>query len=167
MYLPVGASASDMAFNTTKYPGICKPSNEATLQAVYSLQKELNRVSYAKGIKPPIAVDGDVGPGTVARFNKILGGNADCTDIAREILAHTASLAVLAAALQAPASVPSPIPAKAPTIVLPTGAEIKGPPPTGASALDSIKNLGMPMLLLLGAGAVGVGYYVTRKKGRK
>lgn len=169
-YLPtMGDTAEPITFNSTKYPGICKPSNPTTLHAVYDLQNQCNRIAKMKGGKI-IAQDGDIGPGTLAaaRFAEgFLGpvpkSTASCTDLGANIIAFTAALTAKADALGAPAKVSAPVPARAPTLVMPSGLEIKGGPPIGASALDSIKNLGMPMLLVLGAAAIGVGYYVTKK----
>jgi hypothetical protein len=166
-YLPtMGAADAVPSFNTTKYPGVCKPSNEPTLQLVYDLQNQLNRVAQAKGLTK-IGVDGDIGPGTIKLFNAVLGTSANCVTIGATIGAFTAQVTAIANELGAPAKVSGPIPAKAPTIVTATGLEVKGPPPAGSSLVDSVKNLGMPTLLALGVGLGAAAYFMTKKKGRK
>jgi hypothetical protein len=172
-YLPTMGDTETIAFNSTKYPGICKPSNQTTLQAVYDLQNQCNRIAKMKGGKI-IAQDGDIGPGTLsaARFaagylgplaTRLAFSTSNCTDLGANIVAFTDAVRASADALGAPAKVDAPVPARAPMLVMPSGLEVKGGPPIGASALDSIKNLGMPTLIALGVAAVGVGYYVTRK----
>ena len=65
-YLPtMGDLAEPISFNNTKYPGVCKPTNGTTLQLVYDLQNQCNRIAKMKGGKI-IAPDGDIGPATLA-----------------------------------------------------------------------------------------------------
>jgi len=168
-YLPTMGDTESIAFNSTKYPGICKPSNPTTLQAVYDMQNQINRIAKIKGGKI-IAQDGDIGPGTLAaaRFAAESSPNpsrppSSCMDLGANIIGFTAAVMAKADALGAPAKVSAPVPAKAPTLVMPTGLEVKGGPPVGASALDSLKHLGMPMMLGLGAVAIGIGYFVLAK----
>jgi hypothetical protein len=170
-YLPTMGDTATIAFNSTKYPGICKPSNPTTLQAVYDMQNQINRIAKMKGGKI-IAQDGDIGPGTLAaaRFAAgylgpvaVASAPSSCSALGAAIIEFTSAVRAKADDLGAPAKVSAPVPARAPTLVMPTGLEVKGGPPIGASALDSLKNLGMPMMLLIGAAAVGIGYYVTKK----
>lgn len=167
-YFPMG-EIDTAKFNSTKYPGTCKPMDFDTLNIVREMQGQLNRLAKARG-RTLIAVDGDVGPGTVAAVRAAAGDlsplqfdTSSCMAVATRSLDIGMRAKTVADGLGAPAKVPSPIPPKAPSIVTITGAEIKAPPMAGASLIDSVKNLGMPMLLLLGVGVVGVGYYVTKK----
>jgi len=163
MYFPMGADDAPN-FNSTKYPGVCKPTNQATLELVYELQRQLNRIAQMKGLTK-IAVDGDIGPGTVRLFNQAIGGSASCQTIASQVSTFTAQLNALAVSLNAPAKVSSPAPAKPPTYVnATTGLEVVAPKGMAASLSDSI-GLSTPMLLLLGIAAIGAGYYLTRKPG--
>lgn len=166
-YLPT-MGATDMvvpSFNTTKYPGTCKPANAPTLELVYELQRQLNRVAQMRKLTK-IAVDGDIGPGTVKLFNAALGTSADCTTIGSQVRAFTAQLGVLAATLGAPAKVPAPAPAKPSTFVDPTtNLDVIAPKGIAASLSDSI-GLSTPMIAALGVAAVGVGYYVYKRKAK-
>lgn len=168
-YFPMG-EIDTAKFNSTKYPGTCKPMDFDTLNIVREMQSQINRIAKARG-RTLIAVDGDVGPGTVAAVRAASGDLAplqfdtsSCMAVATRAIDIGIRAKTVADGLGVPAKVSAPIPPKAPSIVTITGAEIKAPPMVGASLLDSVKNLGMPTLLVLGAGLVGIGYYVTRKK---
>jgi hypothetical protein len=172
-YLPTMGDTDLYKFNCTKYPGICKPTDFGTLDIVRDMQNQINRIAKVKGLKL-IAVDGDIGPGTVAAvaaINPFLAPLSFSTSSNTAVVIHIVDIAIRAKAvadgLGAPEKVSAPIPAKAPAIIMPSGIEVKAPPMVGASMIDAVKNLGMPMLLLLGAAAVGVGYYVTKKKKAK
>lgn len=148
-YLPMGDVSSD-SFNSTKYPGICKPSNVSTLATFKRCQTQMNRVASVKGI-PTIAVDGDIGPGTVSLFSKIKPDLAlHATAIfnvgaAAKITATSASCSAIASIadviadiadtyadyLKAPTNPPAPKPTKPPVLVdSKTG--IEKPAPMGA-----------------------------------
>jgi hypothetical protein len=167
-YLPTMGDIDLLKFNCTKYPGICKPMDFPTLGIVRDMQNQINRVASAKGMRL-IATDGDIGPGTVAAvaaINHFLAPLSFDTSSNTAVVLKMVGIAIRAKAvadgLGVPAMVSAPIPAKAPAIITPTGIEIKAPPMVGASALDAVKNLGMPTLLLLGAAAIGAGYFLTR-----
>lgn len=165
-YLPSLGSIDASKFNCTKYPGVCKPMDFVTLDLVRDMQDQLNRIAKVKGLKL-IAVDGDIGPGTVALAKAtgpwMMVDTSSPMGIATGADALFEAAKKVADSLNAPAKVSPPIPPKAPSIITSTGLELKAPPRAGASMLDSVKNLGMPTLLLLGVGVVGVGYYATRK----
>jgi hypothetical protein len=166
-YFPMGTIDASK-FNSTKYPGVCKPMDNDTLQVVYDLQNQLNRLAKMKGAAL-IAVDGDIGPGTVALATK-LGpwshfasmmetaapiSTSSCTDVAQNADAIAAGAKSQADSLGAPEKVSGPAPAKPPTIITPSGQEVKGPAPAGASLLDSFKNLDTTTMLVLGGILVG------------
>lgn len=172
-YFPTGDIDSSK-FNCTKYPGVCKPMDFDTLNIVRDMQNQINRVAKMKGAKL-IAVDGDIGPGTVAAVSAVLSSLAPATfdtsssaAVARVCDQIGARAKAVADGLNAPAQVSAPIPLKQPSIIMPSGLEVKAPPMVGASLIDGVKNLGMTTLLILGVAAAGAGYYLTRKpkKGR-
>ena len=153
-YLPMGDIASS-EFNSSKYPGVCKPSTVAALGTFKRLQTQLNRVAAAKGIAT-IAIDGDIGPGTLGIFGKVqtqliayATANMDLSaaaKIATALPSSCASVAMMADVianiadsyadeLKAPANPPAPKPIKPPMLVSSTGIEM--PPPAGAELLTA------------------------------
>lgn len=160
-------------FNSTKYPGVCKPSNERTLAMFKDLQSQLNRVAQAKGI-PKIAVDGDIGPGTIKLMTSaaMIAAGTGCSSVASAAVPFTGAARVIADAAGAPATVVSPAPARPSTLVSATGAEVLAPAPGyGGSLVDSWNQLSMPMRIAALGALGGLGYYVykssSKKKGRK
>jgi len=185
-YTPMGDIASDQ-FNSTKYPGICKPSTITALAAFKRLQTQLNRVAYAKGLST-IAVDGDIGPGTVSLVNKLAPSLitdattkmqlASATKVATSTMNGCVSLASVAdvvadvaesyaGTLKAPEKAPAPAPTKPPTLVSSSGQE--SAPPPGADILSAFTSASTPMKLAMVAVAGGVGYYLYKghKKRRR
>jgi hypothetical protein len=167
-YFPMGVIDA-AKFNCTKYPGICKPMDFLTLDIVRDMQMQLNRIAKMKNLKM-VAIDGDIGPGTMALAAKCdigiaAGGPVSGFALIADVVRDTAR--AKADALGAPATVSGPVPAKAPTIINAAGVEIKAPPMVGASLVDSVKNLGMPTLLALGAAAIGAGYFLTKGSKKK
>jgi hypothetical protein len=165
-YLPtMGATDVVPGFNTTGSPGVCKPMNQATLDLVFELQRQLNRVAQLRSLTK-IAVDGDIGPATAKLYNAVLGTNVTCSTISGIIVASTAQIKLLADTLGAPAKVSSPAPAKTPSFVSSTtGLEVPAPKPIATSLSDSF-GLSTTTIALLAVGAVGAGYYLTKGKKR-
>src|SRR5262245_6418938 len=148
-YISMGDVATD-SFNSTKYPGVCKPSTVATLAVFKRLQAQLNRVASVKGIAT-IAVDGDVGAGTVGLYAslksalisyassskdisfafagvaQLTAAGGSCTSIASvaDVIADVAD--AYADSLGASASPPAPKPIAPPTLVSKTGVETAPP----------------------------------------
>jgi len=168
-YFPMGAIDASK-FNSTKYPGVCKPMDVATLQIVYDLQNQLNRLAKMIATdRQPIAVDGDIGPGTVSMATR-LGlltlkeqSEGGCMAVAQNADSLAATAKKHADELGAPVTVPSPSPSKPPTIITAAGLEIKGPPPSGASLLDSFKNLDTTTMLALGVVLAGGAFLLLSK----
>lgn len=167
MYLPTGDIPGSLGPSDFKSvaPGICKPTNFGALDALKEMQRQLNRVAQAKNLAK-ISIDGDVGPAT-SQLVRATGAYfmvdpADCMSIATNALTITAQAKGAADAAGVPSQVASPKPPSTPSIIAPTGAIV--PQPMAASAADAFKNMSTTMMLLLGAGVVGVGYFVTRKK---
>jgi len=183
-------SIDSSSFNSTKYPGVCKPSTTATLAAFQNLQTQLNRVAQAKNL-PKVAVDGDVGPGTVALAGYVkavaaadatgadtTGDNtvadnaatlasvidaSSCTSIASRADDIAANAEMYATALGVPSTVPAPVNTSATTLVSSTGAEtqISGAVQnTVSSAAASFGALGT-MEQVVVIGAIGIAGYIV------
>ena len=163
---PVATSGPVPKFNSTKYPGTCKPSDFGTLSLFKALQEQLNRVAQVNGIAK-IAVDGDVGPGTLGLMAKLglAASGTPCTSVAAYVVTFTATTKALADTLQAPAKVSGPAPIKAPTIVTAGNLEIPAPP--GAGIIGSIQNMGTPAIIAAVGIAGGIGYMLFFKKKRR
>lgn len=177
-YLGLGdLDSSD--FNSTKYPGICKPSNVSSLATFKKLQSQLNRVASMKGV-PTIAVDGDIGPGSLRLFASMqstlvaflnVGDVTSAIKIAGVSSSSCSSLALVADvvgdaaqkyadSLGAPTTVASPTPAKASTLVLPNG--IEKPAPAGADMMAAWTNASTEMKIAFVAVMGGIGYYLYK-----
>ncbi len=70
MYLSGLSGTTADNFNSTKYPGTCKPIDAATLAFVMDFQRQLNRVAQKLNF-PKIAPDGSIGPATLALFRLV------------------------------------------------------------------------------------------------
>jgi len=174
MYLPTGdipsgsISASD--FNSTKFPGICKPTNFDALDKFKEMQRQLNRIAQVKRMTM-IAVDGDIGPSTL-RLVQSTGpymmvphvgvDPASCSFVAMNALVIAAQAKSAADAAGVPAKISQPRPSSPPSIVTPSGAIV----PQKTSIFDAFENMSTPMMLVLGAAVVGGAYYFTRKNGK-
>lgn len=166
-YLPTMGAIDTASFNDTRFPGIAYATNPLTHALFTDLQRQLNRAAYAKKLSTRVAEDGKIGGETLA-LAKVAGplmvdySSVHNLALMADVVRDGAKSAADAAG--APAKVPSPIPSAPPKMLdVASGQLVKAPPMVGASLVDSVKNLGMPVLLLLGAAAVGVGYYVTKK----
>lgn len=186
-YMQLGA-VDPSHFNCTKYPGICKPSDFATLAIFKNLQAQLNRVAQALGFKK-VTVDGDIGSGVTSLLSQIaanLSQGGVSVDPARNILIQAGGYQPTEAAANAdtlgnaaqgvadqmsvPAKISQPSSGSS-VLVSATGAEtsISTPTPASASLLDSLGGLGglsATTILALAAGA-GVLVYMAESKGSK
>lgn len=167
-YLPMGsddATSSTLSFNSTKYPGVCKPSNFYTLGLFRQFQEQLNRVAQIKGFGK-VTVDGDIGAGTVslAAAAGVVPAGTSCKTVAYGVILFTAAVRAQADAGRAPASVPGKTAPVATVLVLPDGS-------TGAVVAPTSGFLGQlstPLKLSLIVLALGGGYLVaTSKKKRR
>lgn len=158
--------------------GICKPTGSASLELFKDLQRQMNRCLDAMG-SAKIAVDGAIGPGTLAALQAIsnapsagaygLGSSSgfvvntnDCTSVSNQVLSITTKLSQLADYMGAAASVSSPSPASTPTTVNPvTGVET--PQPLTASVMDTLNNMSTTEKLGVAGLAVAVGYFAITK----
>lgn len=158
--------------------GVCKPTGSASLDLFKDLQRQMNRVLDAMG-SAKIAVDGAIGPGTLAALQAIsqapsagaygLGSSSgfvvntnDCASISNQVVAITAKLSQLADYMGAANSVSSPSPTSTPTTVDPvTG--IETPQPLTSSAMDALANMSTTEKLGVAGIAVAVGYFAITK----
>lgn len=125
-YMSMGAVALT-DFNSTKYPGICNPSNFETLDKFKELQRQANRLAQARGIAK-IAVDGSIGPGTIGIMKQLLPGSGmTCNDIAIGAEAFTAQLRILADQAGVSKTVSGPTPVTPPKIVTQAGVDLPAP----------------------------------------
>lgn len=155
-----------LTFNSTKFPGICKPMDKATLDVVVIFQNNLNRVAQMKGFSK-IAPDGDIGPATLALFRSVqaasggsvAGNGSSCVGIGPDLNDINRQVAALADSLGAPAKVSGPAPIAPPSFVTPTGQTVAVPNAGAGSIFDVVKNMSTPMKLTLAGLGVGIGYF--------
>ncbi len=154
-------------FNSTKYPGICKPANFATLDKFKELQRQANRYAAAKGIPDRVTVDGDIGPKLIALIAKATGQSPlTCTALALQAEERTAEMKAFADAKGVAEKVAGPVSFKPSTIVTADGKETMVEP-------DFLRELiGRPLsqtekigLLAVGGGVVYM--LLTKKKRRR
>ncbi len=145
--------------------GVCKPTNFETLAKFKALQSQLNRVAQVKGLTK-IAVDGDIGPGTLRLLSATgVTATGDCTAVAIIAEALTAQVQAVANAAGAPEKVSSPAPASTPSIVnVTTG--IVTPQPAAASVSDAFGRMSQTQMIIAAAAIGGVAYLTLGKKRR-
>lgn len=162
--IEIDSTVSTGDFDSTRYPGICKPTNETALNRVLFFQRQLNRVAQMKNL-PKIQVDGDVGPATLKLWNAVMGTSAtDCSGIALAVVSEAISLKAQADSVNIPADVPSPTLTKPPSYAPSGKPDITvRTPETGIIA--TLGGLPTPVKLALVA-VVGVVGYKMSKKGR-
>lgn len=183
-YIGMGDVASS-GFNSTKYPGICKPSTDAVRQTFRRMQTQLNRVAAAKSI-PTTAIDGDIGPGTLSIFGKLqpdlithatknmdlaaaakIGTTvpSSCSSVASiaDVIANVADS--LASELKAPSSPPAPKPIAPPMLVMPDGTEKT---PSKVADIIGTFQSASPVTQMAGIGIVGgILYFAFMRKRTK
>lgn len=167
-----GLSASD--FNSTRYPGICKPTNLNALNSVLAMQRQMNRVVKGGGGSngigknlQMIAPDGDVGPGTMKLYNAITAsGSTDCLAIATQSAAIALDMKVMADSVFVPASIDQPSAPK--PSYIPPGATMPVPVPTPESSgiVGTFKSMSSGMQLAV-AGLLAAGGYLAFTRHKK
>lgn len=181
-YLQLGV-VDTSHFNSTKYPGVCNPSDSDTLAIFKNLQAQLNRVAQGLGLTK-ITVDGSIGPGTVALLAQIaanITSGGVSADPARNILAQTSGYTcvdvasnadMLGSAAQGMAdqmSVPTQVqqPSATSTLVSSAGvvSKIRTPTPAATASLtDMLAGVDQTTLLALAAGAGAIIYFTGKPK---
>lgn len=144
-------------------PGIFAPTNKATLDKFLNLQRQLNRAASAMKLGIRIAEDGRVGNESVAAARQISAFKlavANANSLARYADQVAMGAKAKADALGVPAKVASPKPQEPPAILDPATNKLM---PASASLFDSIKDLGTPAMIAIGAAAIGGIWYFTRK----
>jgi hypothetical protein len=155
--------------------GVCKPTNFPALAMVSEFQAQLNRVAQVKGFAK-IAVDGAIGPGTLALFRQVqtasagavMGDGSSCMGVAPDVDVVGAQIKAMADGLGAPANVRPALSIKAPTIVTKSGKTLVAPNAGIAGSLATMS--GLEKVALLGV-AGGIGYLLLqpgkrRKRGK-
>ena len=167
---PIGADDDTVPlYNATTIAGMAYARNKATEALYYDLQRQLNRVAYAKKL-PLMIEDSLIGADTVRAIKATLGKSASVEDAAQNAATYRDAARAGAFAMRSPEKPPGVI-VRAPRASLPPAAASAatdlappGPPPgAGASILDSFKNMDTTTMIALAAVAVGAGYYLTRK----
>ena len=149
--------------------GVCYATTSDFLASLKTLQRQLNRVATAKGIAL-IAVDGSVGPLTLALMNTVAGygaykamANPDtstCDAVCTSAFAFIAATQAFADSLGAPDSVASP--SGSPQVWNnATGTLVKQP--IAADLADTWGNLSSTNKMIVGAAAVGLGYWALKQ----
>ncbi len=166
MYL--GSAMGDVsATDFVSRSGVCKPTNFETLTKFKALQKQLNRAATGAGLQT-IAVDGDIGPGTVKLLALVQGGaQMSCSAIAIAAEGLTPQLKSIADQAGVPASVSSPKPAAPLPAVVNATTGVLTPQPATASVLDAFNRLSSTEKLLAVAVIGGGAYVLLGKKKRR
>lgn len=176
-----GSTVTSSDFNCVKYPGICKPMNLRALQTVQALQAQMNRVAQVKGMGK-IAVDGAIGPGTLALFNQVAAASQGTPYVmspvgstpllAADADVYASQCAGLANALGAPAQVSAPSANSPVTLVNRAGAELKAPKANqdmaGAGILAAFNGMStVAQVAVVGIGGFAVLKFMKKRKGRR
>jgi hypothetical protein len=160
-------TASD--FNSTKYPGVCKPTNAAAFQAVANFQRQMNRAAKALGLKM-IGIDGDVGPGTLTLYNQLLGiyheaGQvSNCLTVAVAAPQEALMFQQQADAAGVPATITQPAPSSTPSYAPPGGGpNITVKTPESGSIASAFTGLSTPMKLAAVGVFGGIAYLAAKE----
>lgn len=161
-------------WNSTKYPGVCKPTNFGSLGIFKELQKQLNRVAHALGLNK-IGVDGDIGPGTMSLLTQIkprlnplnpvhlgfMGAPTSCAGVAGKADSLGPIAKSIADGLGVSSTISQPAPSRPPTIITPGGAELVAPPGSGLEAglWDKVKSSSTTAKLAIGVALLVAGVY--------
>jgi hypothetical protein len=169
------ASMGDLSpadWNSSKYPGVCKPTNFTSLAAFKDLQTQLNRLAQAQGLSK-IPVDGDIGPATLKLISQLkpfpfasfMSPAATCATVAANATNITTVAKTTADAASVPATVSQPAPSKPITIITPAGQEVTAPASMQqAGIMGMFPGLDSPLLLLLGGGLL---FYLLTERGKR
>lgn len=167
-----GTSTSVADFITVG--GVCKPMNVPALNAVRELQRQMNRVAQVKGFSKT-AVDGAVGPGTLALFRQVqsvatgsvMGDPSSCLSVAPDADVLGAQVKAVADSFGAPSTVSGPVALTVPTIVTKSG-KVVAPPVADAGILGSLAAMPPIQKVALVGVAGGIGYLLfTQSKKRR
>lgn len=151
--------------------GVCKPANFPALNAVRELQRQMNRVAKVKGYGA-VAVDGAVGPDTLALFRRVqaasagsvMGDASTCINVAADSDVLGGQVKDLADALGAPATVPDPVTLSVPTVRTKSGKTIAAP---DSGVMGSLAMLSPFEKLALAGLAGGIGYLLLSRTKKK
>jgi len=198
-YLQLGLNQElgAVSFNSTTYPGTCKPSDLSTLAIFKNLQAQLNRVATGYNALlghsvPLVSVDGDIGPGTMQMFEQVQAwltadtsssgyataamimqqDTSSCSAVASNAEALVPALQSVADSLSVPASISQPSSGSS-GLVSSSGKTTTVHTPTPAnssiatSLTDMVAGLDTTTLLLIAAGAGAFIYFTGRPRKAK
>lgn len=166
---PASTTPAGGSTNFAQVGTVCKATNKTTLNAVSALQRQLNRVAKVKGFAP-IAVDGEIGPLTMALFRQVnnatpgsLGDSGlTCMSLGLNLGNVGPLVKAFADSIGAPAAVAAPSPSAPPSFINPkTGQQI-----AAGSAGDLMAQVTSP-LGLVAIGVAGLVLYRRSKKGKR
>lgn len=163
------------AADFTSVNGVCKARNFPALAAAKELQAQLNRVAQQKKFGK-IAVDGAIGPGTLALFRQVqaaaagavMGDPSSCAGVAADADVLSEQVKAYANSLGAPAQVSGAVSLSYPSIVTKSGKTVVPPDAGPAGAFASMSSI--ERLAIVGvAGAIGYLVYTgaKRRRGRR
>jgi len=177
-----GGSVSASDFNCTKVPGVCRPMNVPALNAVQALQMALDRVADVKGFSK-IAVDGDIGPATVALLNQVAATSSSAPVSGGAVPSAPSPLALAsmldtvttqantyATGIGAPGTVSTPAAGKPATLATRSGQTMKAPAPNQAAAGGNLGALGTSLSttsLMIGGGLIAAFMFLGKPKGAR
>mgnify|MGYP001612449738 CR=1 FL=1 len=186
-YLPMGdLDASN--WNSTRYPGVCKPTNFEALGHFKKLQIQLNRIAQAKGMSK-VAVDGDIGPGTIKLAAAIyaaaaadagissvglystylrtqLAGATSCTALASRADMIATAAEKYANALKVPAQISQPSSPKPSTIVTSSG-EVTAPAQYQGSGSSGFGTMGTAQKVVAGVALGGLVFFLIQDQKKR
>lgn len=168
-YLPTMGSIDAGSFNATRFPGVVYATNPTTHALFMEMQKQLNRAAYGIKSNARLAIDGKIGPDTLALALAIGPYSPWSTPTSTAALAAMADVVGGMAKIRAdskdvPQTVPAPKPPAPPAIIDPVTLTLK-PAPAGpaASITDAFKNMSTTTMIMLGVGVAAAGYFVLAK----
>lgn len=155
------------AADFTSVNGACKPSNFPALAMVQEFQSQLNRVAQMRAFSK-IAVDGAVGPATLALFRlvqsaaggSVMGDPSSCMGVAPDVDVLAAQIRAFADTLGAPTIVAGTLSIAPPTILTKSGKTVVPPNAGIAGSLATLSS--MEKVALVGV-LGGIGYLMLHK----
>ena len=156
-------------WNSTKYPGVCKPTNFTSLGLFQELQMQLNRLADHMGLKK-VGVDGDLGPGTLKLLAQCKAKGLGmpfpidtCSQVAKTAVQITTILRGTADSFGVPAKVSAPAVWHPATIVTPAGDEVKAPEEFQRNASPGLSGALGGAGTVVAIGALGAIVYMLHK----
>lgn len=164
---PTSGALTPADFNSTRYPGICKPMNQRALNFITELQRQLNRLAHVKGVAK-IGVDGDVGPKTINLLTALglatMGASCMATAVGAPII--TPIIKQKADAAGAPTTVAGPPPLTPPTYITPTG-QLRPDASSAGSVMDAFNAMSTGQKVVAAGLLAGIGFLGFKELSKK